>query len=245
MNIKINRRLLVIVSFIICQLSFNSVAAQELWITGSAVPGGVQKLVMGGDGDYKYAGTLKEGEVRIMTTKKAGKATRYLVPILPDALIANKGLAYQETTDAKAATWQVPVTEDRYRFTVDTRNKVVRGEIFQPWGELFIGGGATENGWKEGKMQLMTQNLTNPFIWTWEGELKRHPEYEEPASFKFQGQDRWYPKNLHPYVQGADILTDTRLRIGGSDTKWVLSQDGRYRITIDLLHETVKAEILK
>ena len=39
----------------------------------------------------------------------------------------------------------------------------------------------------------MKQNIDNPCIWTWEGELKKHENVEEPASFKFQGQDRWYP----------------------------------------------------
>jgi len=112
-------------------------------------------------------------------------------------------------------------------------------------GELFIGGGATASGWKEGKMQLMTQQLDNPFVWTWEGELKKHEGVEEPTSFKFQGQNRWYPKALHPYVQGTDILADDRLRVGGKDTKWSISKDGTYRITIDLFNEKVKAEIIK
>ena len=168
-----------------------------------------------------------------------------MAPNLPDALIANKGLRFTETTDAEAAAWQVPFAEDRYRFVIDTKNHTLRGEIFQPWGELFIAGGATEVGWKEGKMLLMTQDLNNPCIWTWEGELKRHPEFEEPTSFKFQGQDRWNPKNLHPYKQDADILQDEQLRTGGSDTKWEVKQEGRYRITIDLFYETVKAELLK
>jgi hypothetical protein len=220
-------------------------AQNELWITGSAVPGGVQKLIATADNGYKFAGTLQAGELRIQTTRKAGKDTRYMCPDLPDALIANKGLHFTETADAQAAAWQVPFTEDRYRFVIDTRSHTLRGEIFQPWGELFIAGGATEAGWHEGKMLLMEQNDDNPCIWTWEGELKRRPENEEPTSFKFQGQDRWNPKNLHPYKEGTDILKDEQLRTGGSDTKWQVSQEGRYRITIDLFHETVKAELLK
>lgn len=238
------KRLLIALTFVICHVSL-SMAQNELWMTGSAVPGGVQKLIATGDDGYKFAGKLNAGELRIQTTKKAGKDTRYMAPNLPDALIANKGLRFTETTDAEAAAWQVPFAEDRYRFVIDTKNHTLRGEIFQPWGELFIAGGATEVGWKEGKMLLMTQDLNNPCIWTWEGELKRHPEFEEPTSFKFQGQDRWNPKNLHPYKQGTDILQDEQLRTGGSDTKWEVKQEGRYRITIDLFYETVKAELLK
>lgn len=209
------------------------------------MPGGAQKLEKVADNDYKYAGRLNAGELRVATAKKPRKGTCFFSPVLTDANLVNKGIAYCETTDAKAPAWQVVVSEDRYRLHIYTDRKELRGEIFQPWGELFIAGGATEAGWKEGKMLLMKQDLNNPCLWTWEGELKRHPEVEEPTSFKFQGQDRWYPKNLHPYRQGTDVLQDRRLRTGGDDTKWEISRDGRYRITVDLFHETIQADIVK
>lgn len=231
--------------FAVCCFVCSHMAAQDLWITGSAVPGGAQKLEKVADNDYKYAGRLNAGELRVATAKKPRKGTRFFSPVLMDANLVNKGIAYCETTDAKAPAWQVVVSEDRYRLHVYTDRKELRGEIFQPWGELFIAGGATEAGWKEGKMLLMKQDLNNPCLWTWEGELKRHPEVEEPTSFKFQGQDRWYPKNLHPYRQGTDVLQNRRLRIGGDDTKWEISRDGRYRITVDLFHETIQADIVK
>jgi len=231
--------------FAVCCFVCSHMAAQDLWITGSAVPGGAQKLEKVADNDYKYAGRLNAGELRVATAKKPRKGTRFFSPVLMDANLVNKGIAYCETTDAKAPAWQVVVSEDRYRLHVYTDRKELRGEIFQPWGELFIAGGATEAGWKEGKMLLMKQDLNNPCLWTWEGELKRHPEVEEPTSFKFQGQDRWYPKNLHPYRQGTDVLQDRRLRTGGDDTKWEISRDGRYRITVDLFHETIQADIVK
>ena len=218
---------------------------KELWIVGSAVPGGAQKLEKVSDADFKYAGKLSVGELRVVTTKKIGKNTRFLTPVLPDANIVNRGLAWQETTDVTSAAWQVVIAENRYRFHVYTDRKQLYGEIFQPWGELFIGGGATASGWKEGKMQLMKQNIDNPCIWTWEGELKRHPEVEEPGSFKFQGQDRWHPKSIHPYAADTDILKDQRFHTGGDDTKWTLSVDGRYRIKVDLFNETIQAELVK
>ena len=219
---------------------------QELWITGSAVPGGAQKLIKVSDNDFKYAGRLQAGELRISTTKKLRKGGFYLAPNQPDANIVNKGLGYIESTDSKCSAWQIVVSEDRYRFHIDTEKKQLYGELFQPWGELFLAGGSTEVGWKsEGRMLLMKQSVDNPCVWTWEGELKQHPEVEEPGSFKFQGQDRWHPKAIHPYVQGADILTDKRFRTGGADTKWTLSSEGRYRIKVDLFNETVQAELVK
>lgn len=230
---------------LLCSLTLTAQEYKELWLVGTAVPGGAQRLQKVSDGDYKYAGTLQVGELRVSTTRKAGKQAQYLTPVLPDANIVNRGLAWQLTTDAASPAWQVVVADDHYRLHVYTAQQQLHGEIVLPWGELFVGGGATASGWKEGKMQLMKRDLQNPYLWTWEGELKRHDDVEEPSSFKFQGQDRWYPKALHPYVQGTDILKDTRLRTGGPDTKWMLSADGIYRITIDLFNETVKAELVK
>ncbi len=233
------------VAGLVMALTLQAQQYRQLWITGSAVPGGTQRLTMVDDNDFKYAGKLKAGELCVITTKKVGKNTRFLSPVLPDANIANHGLAFTETDAASAQTWQVAFDDDHYRFHIYPRDKRLQGEICQPWGELFIGGGATEAGWKEGKMLLMSQQLDNPYVWTWEGELKRHDGVEEPTSFKFQGQNRWYPKALHPYAQGTDILADKRLRTGGSDTKWMLSRDGVYRITIDVFNETVNAEFIK
>jgi len=216
-----------------------------LWISGSAVPGGARQLELMPDGQtYKFAGTLNPGELYVQTTKKSSKDTRYLIPTQPDALIANRGIAYQESAEKTA--WQVPFQNDLYRFTVSTAEHQLRGEIFQPWGELFLAGGATEVGWQcEGRMLLMTQDTQNPCLWTWEGELRRHPDVEEPRSFKFMGQDRYRPKSLHPYRQGDDILSVGQLRSGGDDTKWEITRDGRYRIEIDLFHETVKARLVE
>ncbi len=238
-------RTLFILIGLITTLTLPAQQYTQLWITGTAVPGGTQKLEKVSDNDFKYSGSLMAGELKVITTKKVGKKTQFLSPTLPDANVANHGINYTVTSDIKSESWQVVVDDEHYRLHVNPERKMLHGEICQPWGELFIGGGATDTGWKEGKMQLMSQQTDNPYIWTWEGELKRHEGVEEPTSFKFQGQNRWYPKALHPYVQGTDILSDKRLRIGGDDTKWSITKDGVYRITIDIFNEKVQAELIK
>ena len=225
----------------------STVQAQEitaLWATGSAVPGRIQQLQRMPDGTFRFAGALQAGELRVQTTRKANAQTRYLAPTLIDALLVNKGSACRATTDGQAPGWQVLSADPHYRLVVDPQRMTLRGEIFQPWGELFIAGGATEAGWNEGKMLLMQQDINDPYVWTWEGELRNRPENVEPRRFKFQGQDRWGPKSLHPFAQDTDILKDSRLRTGGADNKWSVSAEGRYRITVDIFHETVRAERL-
>lgn len=241
------KRILFLSIAILACIGLSAQQYKELWISGSAVPGGVQKLEKVSDTDFKYAGALKAGELFVTTTKKDGKATRFLAAGVADANIVNRGIGYREKTDKDGAAWQVVVADDHYRFHVLVDEKRLQGEIFQPWGELFIAGGATGTKWQkaEGHMLLMKQNVENPYIWSWEGVLSRHDDVEEPASFKFEGQDRWRPKELHPYAADTDILVDQRLRTFGSDTKWTISKEGRYRIVVDLFKETVKAELLK
>ena len=57
----------------ICLLSTTAMSAQdfdELWITGSAVPGGAQKMERTPDGQFRYAGPLGEAQ-------KAPRPPRY------------------------------------------------------------------------------------------------------------------------------------------------------------------------
>ena len=67
--------------FAVCCFVCSHLAAQDLWITGSAVPGGAQKLEKVADNDYKYAGRLNAGELRVATAKKPRKGTRFFSPV--------------------------------------------------------------------------------------------------------------------------------------------------------------------
>ena len=48
---------------------FYSAKAQDrLWATGTAVPNGSQELIKAPNGNFKFAGTLKQGKLKIITT---------------------------------------------------------------------------------------------------------------------------------------------------------------------------------
>ncbi|MBO7137461.1 MAG: hypothetical protein J6V92_03225, partial [Bacteroidaceae bacterium] len=81
--------------------------------------------------------------------------------------------------------------------------------------------------------------------WDWTGELRERSEFGEPRRFKFNGQNAWEPKVLHPFTQDEDILQSTQLLSGGSsDNKWSIRQEGFYHIRVDIFRETVHAEYL-
>lgn len=231
----------------ICLLSTTAMSAQdfdELWITGTAVPGGAQKMERTPDGQFRYAGPLGEGQARVQSTESAQAATLWLQPDDEDAQFVNNGMGYLSTTDKDAKGLAVTFAANYYRLYVNPMEGTMRGELFHPWNELFLGGGATKNGWEKLKMQPFTQSKADPCVWTWEGELKRNDKVEEPDAFKFEGVEEWGQKELHPFSANADILHTSLLRTGGKDTKWRIRRDGRYRLTVNILKETVKAEYL-
>lgn len=219
-------------------------AFDALWITGDAVPGGKAQLLSMPDGSFKYAGSLLKGSLRIVTTENASAERKYVAPRYEDAYIVNNGEPYILSSDSTRDGWVVPFSEDFFRFYVDVSDTKVKGELFKPWHEVFIAGGAVDCGWHAFLMDPMTQDAKDPCVWTWEGELKNRKENVEPKRFKLMGQDNWGPKSLHPYVQDEAALSSTVMRTGGDDTKWSIGDDGYYRITVDVFHETFKAEYL-
>lgn len=231
-------------------LSFSNVVAQDaLWATGSAVPDGTTvQLTRRPDGKFTYTGPLNDGELKIMTTATPTAGTQYLTPQQADSYLVNYGLTYVLTTDANREGWYVSFQEDTYRFVVDTGKRTVTGELLLPWNELLIAGSAITDGannveWNRDNMLPFTRSHDNPYVFTWEGWLG-HFDVVEPDRFKLEGQMTWGPRELHPYSQDEDILTSTQFRQGGDDTKWHVYQEGRYRITVDLFHETIRAEII-
>ena len=81
-------------------------------------------------------------------------------------------------------------------------------------------------------------------MFTWTGELGIFSGVVEPGRFKLEGQMTWGPRELHPFTQDEDILGARQMRQGGDDTKWRVSKVGTYRITVNLFHETIEAELL-
>ena len=106
-------------------------------------------------------------------------------------------------------------------------------------------GGATECGWVTYTFLPFTRDESEVCTWDWTGELKERQEFGEPRRFKFEGQNAWEPKVLHPFSQDEDILQSTQILTGGSgDNKWSIREEGFYHIRVDVFRETVHAEYL-
>ena len=224
-------------------------AQDRYWAIGTAVPGGIQELTPFPNKQFKYTGRLIEGGTLRFCNKESTSASlvRFLKPTYEDAYAVTNPTPFTLATarDSLASFWTVPLTEDVYRITIDLNAKILTGELFRPWNELFIVGGATECGWVTYTFLPFTRDEDEVCAWDWTGELKERQEFGEPRRFKFEGQNAWEPKVLHPFSQDEDILGSTQLLTGGTaDNKWSIRQEGYYHIRVDVFRETVQAEYL-
>ena len=242
-----------ILLFAICLLMPFTAGAQSfdaLWATGSAVAEGTRELTKRPDGQFRFAGALKEGELKIMTTETYQKGvTQFLKPQLVDSYLINKGINYVITSDETQPGWVVSFQEDTYRFLVDPVARKVTGELMLPWNEVFIAGSAFEGGanhveWNRNGMLPFERDHDNPYVFSWTGWLGETGGVVEPGRFKLEGQMTWGPRELHPYVQDENLLSSTQMRQGGDDTKWHVYVEGTYRIVVDLFNETFSAELI-
>jgi hypothetical protein len=223
---------------------------ERLWATGTAVEEGSVELTRRPDGLFRFAGALKDGELKIQTTETFQKGvTQFLKPQLVDSYLINNGLRYTVTSDESQPGWVVSFSEETYRFLVDPAAHTVTGELCLPWNEVLIAGSAFAGGsnnveWNRNAMLPFERDHEDPYVFTWTGELGIFSGVVEPGRFKLEGQMTWGPRELHPFTQDEDILGARQMRQGGDDTKWRVSKAGTYRITVNLFHETIEAELL-
>ena len=221
----------------------------QLYISGTAVPGGVQMLESRPDGTFAFHGTLFAGQLYILNTEKQKGTTRYCKPGTPGADVVTRSTGYSMGYGTAGAEWNVSQQADNYRFTVNPANLTLQGELFNQWYEAWIVGGCTAAGqrdeWLLEKGLAMEQSPTNPYEWRFVGLLRAYAGNEQANRFKINGQYDWNPKALHPYEEDTDILTSQKARYGNStDLKWTISRNGYYRIIANCFLETVTGEYL-
>lgn len=146
--------------------------------------------------------------------------------------------------------WRV-TDAGKYRLTFDMRNWTMSteylGEKEKPAVEpislehLYIIGSATPGGWDWGQATELTKS--SDYIFVYEGELKT-------GELKFSGEKDWDDSFIHSPLDGVKINKDGvedekfEYYAGGNDNKWKVEVQGKYRLTLDLEHWTIKSEFL-
>lgn len=217
-----------------------------LWITGSAIPGNTAILQEDPSltpGYFRYNGALQAGEFRIMNTPTIQSNTIFYVP----ATEANDVIgtsAIQTTHDAGLPGWKVTFADNSYKIKINAPGRSLYGEMFRARSDLFIVGGATEEGWNSGRAIALKKDANNPNLFLFTGVLKESMEGDDRNLFKFLGQNDWGPVSFHSRTQQESLLESRYIyeNLPG-DHKWAIDtkEPGVYVIKVDLLKETINA----
>ena len=146
--------------------------------------------------------------------------------------------------------WKV-TDAGKYRLTFDMRNWTMSteylGEKEKPAAEpiflehLYAIGSATPGGWEWNQAAELRKE--SDYIFIYEGELNA-------GEIKFSGEKSWDGSFIHSPLDGVKINKDGvedekfEYYAGGNDNKWKVEVQGKYRLTLDLEHWTIRSEFL-
>ncbi|WP_125077694.1 SusF/SusE family outer membrane protein [Rufibacter latericius] len=216
----------------------------ELWIVGDATPNGwnidnPNKLRVDRSNPYvfTYNEVLKAGEFKFPTST-GNWGTDFYMPLTnyQDLSLTGVQLVRGGQPDLK---WKI-TTAGAYKIKLDLETMKINIMPFTAPATLYLVGDATPAGWNIDAPTPFVKDASNPFIFTYTGPLKAG-ELKFPVTTGNWGGDFYMP------VTANEDVTSTEIKFvpgGQPDNKWKISADqaGNYKITVDVLHETIKFE---
>ncbi|MGM9834100.1 MAG: SusF/SusE family outer membrane protein [Candidatus Limisoma sp.] len=234
------------------------IVADAVYMLGDATPNGWDnnnptELVKKSQYIFEYEGELHAGEMKACLEKGSWDVP-FIRPTAADCKINKSGV---ESADFVFTTgpdnkWRVEEA-GIYRLTFDLEHWIIEA-VFVAEVEsstdpietetLFMIGDATPGGWSMDDASQFTR-ASNKYVFNWEGELV-------PGEMKAcLVQDGTFScPFLHPSTADVSIssagvaASDFLFYAGDPDNKWRVTEAGKYRITFDLEHWTIKAVML-
>lgn len=217
----------------------------ELWIVGDATPNGwdidnPNKMVQDA-GDpfiFTYNEYLKAGEFKFPTAT-GNWSTDFYMPLVNEQDLSSTDvqLVPGGSPDYK---WRI-TTPGAYKITLNLRDLTISIKPFTPYAQLWMVGDATPVGWNIDSPQPMVADAGDPNIFTYTGELKAG-EFKIPVETGDFGGDYFMPPVSHP-----EIIPNTPMQMkfipnGNPDNKWLITEPGNYKVTVNQLYETITFE---
>ena len=124
-----------------------------------------------------------------------------------------------------------------FSFTACEKDKDIPVYYLPIYPNLYLVGDATPAGWDINNPSPMVVDATDPFTFTWTGQLTAG-QFKIPTA-----KGNWGCDFFMPVVDGETDLTKTTLSLvkgGNPDKKWVITNAtaGNYTITINIKDET-------
>ena len=159
---------------------------------------------------------------------------------LNNILVAKLGMAIGVAQDVKAVVYaSIPVNGKTAETNAITL-KITPAEIAVVYPRLWMVGDATPAGWNIDAPTPLVNTPTNPFEFTYNGPLNAG-EFKIPV-----GLGDWNGDFFMPVTNGEGITSTvlTLIKRGNPDNKWKITAAGNYKITINLLFNTIRFQKL-
>ena len=263
--IIMKEKLLKILFVILCISSFTSLQAQSydyLALVGDATsavynPYGTidTRMEETSPGVWKWEGSLKgSGLFKIHTVEGDWCDGEWLGPVNNEDVLPATPYPYNNWNGCdEDLKWAVPA-DGFYAITVDTNAGMIISEELTHYPNLYLIGSATVSDWDAGQSREMTQEPSNPAIFTWEGNLDQdfYNGGFNDAEFKILSVRTSEPgwDEIRATSAYEDPLSSNSFVVEeggtGNDDQWQITDANRgsYRITLNLDSEEINFERL-
>jgi len=196
---------------------------------------------------YKYIGKLTNKSFKVTD------ATNYYVPACGLGDPFNLQVSMEKQIDESQTGFSVkyPNSEHLYRISLtDGTVPRILVEKLVPYEHLYLIGGPvnTHNpNWLLSDARELEKDPLNPFVFYYRGFLKYNTFGDERGSIKILTSNTTWDPAFHPAGTINGMLSQaSKMRLGGTDTKWEIPADGSangyYVIKLNTLDETITVE---
>ncbi|HYG18444.1 MAG TPA: SusF/SusE family outer membrane protein, partial [Ohtaekwangia sp.] len=178
-------------------------------------------------GVFTYEGEMSAGEVKFLTI---------VGEWLPSYQRGEDGSTLVLRTDFAQPDEKFVIEQSGlYKLTVDVIDMTFKAEALaaSPYNELWIVGSAVPKGWDIANPDAMVQDVSDPFVFTFNEELAA-------GEFKIATAKDFGAPFYRPVAADQPIsATDIQLSAGDPDHKWIITEAGPYKITLNLRDNTI------
>ena len=204
-----------------------------LYLVGEAAPSAI-KLEQSSDDSFifTYNGALSAGNMLISSTTATSGCAGYQP-------LDNNGLGtttIQLVDDIGTASkqWNIPAA-NKYSVTLDLRGNTLEIGNYVGYEHVWIMGSAAPGGWSWDNITEMQRSSSNPNVFTYEGYLSEGElKFPLEIDHSFGGDFILAPQANCPISENGSYVIGNQ-----PDNKWIISEAGNYRITIDVENETI------
>lgn len=200
---------------------------------------------------FEWTGSLNKGEMKLCLTTGNWDAA-FIRPMTAGEEISKTNIT-NKTFDMHAGDpdnkWKV-TEEGKYKLSFDMRNWTFSteylGEKDKPAVEpieadnVWMIGTATPGGWSLEDAAQYTKDANNKYIFTWEGDLKLGTL--KACTKKDFSAAFIRPSSANVAITKQGVAADDFVFTTSPDDQWEVKEAGKYRITLDLEHYTIKVE---